>query len=129
MSRYFDLACDLWIIREFLTKKHWEEMNEAQRNASLKEQLDDELAGYELPDDYSAGMRAHVFADEDCDVWFACCNWSYIDAKRLASLIPLMFSDVDMAEATMIDNKICVMVLDGRSVVGTYQSGVSYASA
>lgn len=126
---YFDLACDLWIIRDFMTKKAWNDMTEPQRTKALAEELDDELAGYGLPDDYTARKRAHIFATDECETWLAACYWNDIKPETLINLIPLMFVDTETAVATLSDNDICAFLLDGNQVVRFLRSGAEYERA
>ena len=126
---YFDLACDLWIIRDFLTKKYWNKMTEAQRAKDLAEQLDDELAGYGLPDDYAAGKRAHIFATDECHVWLAACRWDNVSPIKLTNLMPLMLTDNDMAVAARRESEMCAFFLDGNQVVRFFNIGVGHERA
>lgn len=107
-----EVPCDLWIIRDWQANEALRTGAVATCNAFLAESLDDEAAGYGLPDGYTAGPRVHVFANADCEVWFGCFDPTWCDA--------ILVSDVDMAEAVTEEGGPYALLLDGRAVVGVY---------
>ena len=82
MNTWPDVACDLWIIREWQANEALRSGAVAACNAVLAEELDDEQAGYGLPDDYTSGRRLHVFGDDDCEVWLGCLNGEWVCPER-----------------------------------------------
>lgn len=113
MSRYPDVACDLWIIEEWLSQRAWPKASPEQRAAILAGAMDGERAGYGLPDDYTAGPRVHVFAASDCEVWLGCFDPSWCNAVGLAP-------DTEMAVLVAADGGPYALRLEGRAVVGVY---------
>lgn len=108
MKRYPDVACDLWIINEWLMQNAWATANEDQRGAMLADAMDEEQAGYGLPDEYSADRRVHVFADDDCEVWLGCFD-------------PLYCNSVGLLDG----GGAYALLLDDRAVIGVYSMGQS----
>lgn len=111
-NKWPDVSCDMWIIREWQAGEALRSGEIAACNAVLAEELDDEAAGYSLPDGYTAGRRVHVFADADCEVWFGCFDPSWCNA--------ILVSDVDMADAVAEEGGPYALLLDGRAVIGVY---------
>lgn len=128
MSVFPDIGCDLWIIREWQTEQCWRNASDDARGKMLAEQLDDEQAGYGLPEDYTAGKRLHVFGDEVCEVWFGCMNGQWLAPEDVCSLLALMIGDPDMASCVALDGAY-VVTLDGRNVTGAYRSEVRHGAA
>lgn len=116
-SRWPDVACDLWIIRDWKAGEALRSGAVLTCNAVLAEALDDEQAGYGLPSDYTCGPRLHVFADADCDVWLGCLDARWFSPGCVADWISRMVADPDMASAILEDG-VYVLTLDGRSVTG-----------
>ncbi|WP_435626958.1 hypothetical protein [Candidatus Ferrigenium straubiae] len=128
MNGHPDVECDLWIIREWQAKESLRSGNVLACNALLEEELADEQAGYELPENYSAGPRLHVFGSDDCEVWLGCLNGHWISPEAVCRLITLLIGDLNMAEAVGMDGAY-VVALDGRSVSDVYHSVVRHGAA
>lgn len=112
-----DVACDLWIIRDWKAGEALCSGAVSACNAILVEALDDEQAGYGLPSDYTCGPRLHVFAGEDCEVWLGCLDARWFAPGGVGEWVAGMVADPDMASAIAQDG-VCVLTLDGRSVTG-----------
>lgn len=119
MNNYIDVSCDLWIIREWLSENNWKGASDIQRKKILEERLGDEQAGYELPDDYSAGARLHIFGSDDCEVWLGCLNAAWLAPEDACRLIISSMSDREMAELIILDVPYVVR-LDGSRVTGEW---------
>lgn len=127
-NKWPDVACDLWIIREWQAGEALRSGAVATCNEALAEELDDEQAGYGLPDDYTSGPRLHVFSSDDCEVWLGCLNGAWVSPERLLRLIALMIADPDEAECVALDGGY-VVVVDGRQVTGEYRCEVCHGAA
>lgn len=114
-----DVACDLWIIRAWKASEALHSGAVAACNAALADELDDEQAGYSLPDGYTAGPRLHVFAADDCEVWLGCLNPMHIPPTKCGH-VALMATE-EMMHALVHDGGPYVLALDGRAVVGEYR--------
>jgi hypothetical protein len=119
MYRIPDIACDLWIIREWMTEKDWQGATENQRQSMIDARLYDEQAGYELPTDYHADARLHVFASDDCEVWLGCLSTAYISPEGACRVVLESFSDQEFAELVRAEGLYAVMLDDCR-VIGEY---------
>lgn len=93
MSSTIDVACDLWIIREWKIARDFPLASPDERIAMLMETLEDEAAGYGLPEDYRAGPRLQVFATDDCEVWLGCLSACWIAPEKLLRATSLMIAD------------------------------------
>lgn len=120
MSRYPDVACDLWIINEWWSQRAWRLANDDQRGALLADAMDSEKAGYGIPDEYTAGRRVHVFAADDCEVWIGCFNAERVPPEYCGRAA-LLVDDETMASMVM-DGGPYALLLEGRAVVGVYSS-------
>lgn len=118
-NRWPDVACDQWIIREWQASEALRSGEVAACNAVLAEELDDDEAGYGLPDDYTCGPRLHVFADDDCEVWIGCFNPMHVSPAQ-CSRIALM-TEEEMMHALIRDGGPYVLLLDGRAVVAEHR--------
>lgn len=120
MNSHIEVSCDLWIIREWLAEKNWQSTAVMHRQKMLEERLDDEQAGYELPDDYSAGARLHIFGCDECNVWLGCLNADWLAPDDACRLIINAMTNRDMAEYITLDVPYVVR-LDGRRVTGEWR--------
>lgn len=128
MKTWPDVSNDLWIIREWFMERHWRGASPDAQERMLADRLDDEQAGYELPDGYTAGPRLHVFASDDCEVWLGCLNADLVSPQKTCRLISNLISDLNMACAVDLDGPL-VVALDGRRVIAWYQSEVRHGTA
>lgn len=128
MNTWPDVACDLWIIREWQASEALRSGAISACNAVLAEELDDEQAGYGLPDDYTSGRRLHVFADDDCEVWLGCLNGAWVCPEKALRLFVSMIADPDEAEC-IAQGGVYVVALDGRQVTAEYRCEVCHGAA
>lgn len=125
MSGFPDVACDLWIIRTWEHERAWKTADAAQREKMVAEEMDNEQAGYCLPDDYTAGVRVHVFAGDDFEVWLGCLNGRWVSPEKVCRLSPLMINSAEMSSLVALDGAFAV-VLDGRRVIDAFHAGVHH---
>lgn len=117
-----DLACDLWIIRQWQAQLALRSGQVKACNALLSEELHDESQGYGLPADYTCGPRLHAFAGSDCEVWLCCVNPAWTSAQNLIRLLPTLVDDQDMEWSMQADgDSPFVLALNSRSVTGAYR--------